>query len=400
MATRKQNPACHEGSHRYESPALPADHRYQVVGLVLQGGGALGSYQAGVYQGLAEAGLHPNWVAGISIGALNAAIIAGNPPEQRVERLREFWQTICQPPFLPASPFNSLENLKGWPGSLIGLFNSWEAWRALTEGQNGFFVPRSPFSGNGPAGLGNTSYYDTAPLKGTLEALVDFDRLNDSGEMRVSVAAVNVKSGNFIYFDNTKERLRAEHFMASGALPPGFPAVEIDGESYWDGGVVSNTPLQQVLTTEPRKHSLIFQVDLWSAHGALPTDLSKVALRQKEIQYSSRTRMITKYMENTQKFRCLLREVMELVPEDARKDSPLYQRAAEVACDRLFNVIHLIYKDKECDGHYKDYQFGALTMRDHWQSGLADIERSLKHHDWLDMPSPDKPFITHDVHRR
>ncbi|MDN0075435.1 patatin-like phospholipase family protein [Crenobacter sp. SG2303] len=399
MATSTLNAACHVGADLYQSPRLPADHRYQVVALVLQGGGALGSYQAGVYQGLAEADLHPNWVAGISIGALNAAIIAGNPPERRVERLQEFWQTICQPPFLPPSPLGQMSFLRDWPEPLIGLYNGWEAWRALTEGQNGFFVPRTPFNTDGPAGPGNASYYDTAPLKSTLVALVDFDRLNDTREMRVSVGAVNVKTGNFVYFDNTKEPLCAEHFMASGALPPGFPAVEIDGEYYWDGGVVSNTPLQQVLTTTPRKNSLVFQVDLWSSHGSLPTDLSKVALRQKDIQYSSRTRMITTYMANMQKHRRLLRELMQLVPEDVRKDNPWYRRAAEEACDRLFNVIHLIYKEKNCEGSYKDYQFGALTMREHWASGLADIEHSLAHPEWLDMPPPETPFITHDVHR-
>lgn len=383
----------------YQSPGLPAGHRYQVVALVLQGGGALGAYQAGVYQGLSEAQLHPNWVAGVSIGALNAAIIAGNPPQQRVARLQQFWETICRPPLLPPSPLSQMD-LPGWPEPLIGLLNGWEAWRALTEGQNGFFRPRVPFSLDCSAGPYATSCYDTAPLKATLEALVDFDRLNDSGEMRVSVGAVNVATGNFLYFDNTKERLAAEHFMASAALPPGFPAVEIGGEYYWDGGVVSNTPLQKVLATTPRRNSLVFQVDLWSAHGVLPTDLSAVMVRQKEIQYSSRTRTITAYMASVQKQRCLLGELMKLVPEDARKHNPWYQHAAKEACDRLFNVVHLICQDNHSEGSYKDFQFGARTMRDHWQSGLADIRHSLQHRDWLDMPTAEEPFITHDVHRQ
>lgn len=389
----------HSEAGLYRSPGLPAGHRYQVVALVLQGGGALGAYQGGVYQGLAEARLHPNWVAGVSIGALNAAIIAGNPPQQRVARLQEFWETICRPPLLPSSPLSRMD-LRGWPEPLIGLFNGWEAWRALTEGQNGFFRPRAPFSLGRSAGPDTTSYYDTAPLKATLAALVDFDRLNDSGEMRVSVGAVNVASGNFVYFDNTKERLSAEHFMASAALPPGLPAVEIDGEYYWDGGVVCNTPLHKILATKPRRNSLVFQVDLWSAHGALPTDLSAVMLRQKDIQYSSRTRTITAYMASMQKQRCLLGELMKLVPEDARKRNPWYRRAADAACDRLFNVFHLIYQDNHCEGNFKDFQFGARTMRDHWQSGLADIRHSLQHRDWLDMPTAEAPFITHDVHRQ
>lgn len=399
MAARKSRSTPRRGNDSYRSPSLPADHRYQVVALVLQGGGALGAYQAGVYQGLAEAQLHPNWVAGISIGALNAAIIAGNPPERRVERLQAFWDTICRPPLLPPSPMSQVD-ASGWPEPLIELTNRWEAWRALTEGQNGFFRPRAPFGLDGSATPDTTSCYDTAPLKATLEALVDFDRLNDSRDLRVSVGAVNVATGNFVYFDNTRERLRAEHFMASGALPPGFPAVEIDGEYYWDGGVVSNTPLQKVLVTPPRRNSLVFQVDLWSARGALPTDLPAVLLRQKDIQYSSRTRMITTYVATMQRHRRLLAELMKLVPEDAREHNPWYRRAADEACDRLFNVFHLIYQDKRCEGNYKDFQFGARAMRDHWQSGLADIRRSLQHREWLDMPTAEEPFITHDVHRQ
>ncbi|WP_334159114.1 patatin-like phospholipase family protein [Oryzomicrobium sp.] len=389
--------ACSDGERYYDSPALPAGHSYQTVALVLQGGGALGAYQAGVFEGLAAAGLQPNWVAGISIGALNAAIIAGNPPSRRVERLQEFWQTICRPPFFPPTPLGPLD-VKDWPASLAELMNSWEAWRAVTEGQNGFFLPRPPFTGGRPPGPDTASYYDTAPLKATLESLVDFERINDPGAMRVSVGAVNVRTGNFVYFDNTRERLRPEHFMASGALPPGFPAVEIDGEFYWDGGVVSNTPLQYVLATPPRRHSLVFQVDLWSARGDLPADLPEVMLRQKDIQYSSRTRTITDAMAHMQRQRRLLRELMELVPETEHRN-PWYRRAAEEACDRLFNVIHLIYRDKACEGHYKDYQFGALTMREHWKSGLADIGHTLDHPEWLEMPTPEQPFVTHDVHR-
>ncbi|UTH76409.1 patatin-like phospholipase family protein [Chromobacterium sp. IIBBL 290-4] len=394
MALEKLNPACHVDAGRHPSAALPDNHHYQVVALVLQGGGALGAYQAGVYQGLAEAGLHPNWVAGISIGALNAAIIAGNPPEKRAEKLEQFWNTISRQPLLPPSPHNLSD--QPLPPALQGWLNGLEAWRALTEGQNGFFVPRPPLL---PLSGQTTSYYDTKPLKATLERLADFDRINDSGEMRVSVGAVNVRSGNFVYFDNTKGRLRPEHFMASGALPPGFPPVEIDGEQYWDGGMVSNTPLQHVLTAKPRKHALVFQVDLWNARGELPTDLSKVALRQKDIQFSSRTRMITDYMRETQQYRQLLRQALELVPEDKR-DTPAFQQAAAQACNRLFNVIHLIYQDKPCEGHYKDYQFSSRTMREHWGAGLTDIRASLSHPEWLQMPPPDQPFVSHDVHRQ
>jgi len=233
-------------SSRASAPAAAAETRrdYPTVALVLQGGGALGAYQAGVYEALHDSGRLPNWVAGISIGALNAAVIAGNAPEQRVTRLHEFWNTICRPPYLPAPLASPQFDDMPWPLPLQNGLSGWAALRALFEGQAGFFLPRVPAPPFAPwrSGPGVASWYDTAPLRSTLERLVDFDRLNDVRNMRVSVGAVNVRTGNFAYFDNTQQPLRAEHFMASGALPPGFPAVEIDGEFYWDGGMVSNTP--------------------------------------------------------------------------------------------------------------------------------------------------------------
>jgi len=378
----------------------PAHESYAVRALVLQGGGALGAYQAGVYQGLAEGGIHPNWIAGISIGALNAAIIAGNPPETRVAQLRAFWEYICQQPWLPGLPVDLLtEAAPNWPEPVRIWFDSIHAARALIEGQRGFFSPRSVTDIWGRcADAGNASYYDTSPLKATLEQFADFDRLNHPREMRVSVGAVNVRTGNFAYFDNTRTRLRPEHFMASGALPPGFPAIEIDGEFYWDGGLVSNTPLQEVLTAQPRRDALIFQVDLWSARGKLPHSLLDVAERQKDIQYSSRTRAITDVMREQQNYRRMLSELMKLVPP-ARRDDPAYRKAADHACDARRNVIQLIYRDKSFEGSAKDYQFGALTMHEHWASGLDDIRDTLKHPHWLAMPGPDHPFVTHDVHR-
>lgn len=382
---------------RRDSEARKHHEAYQTTALVLQGGGALGAYQCGVVEGLAEAGIHPNWVAGISIGAINAALIAGNPPERRVERLREFWQTISRQPFLPTNTDVPADAAQAWPMPWVQAVSDMAAWRALTEGQNGFFVPRLPWLAGTPTPA-TASYYDTTPLYHTLERLVDFSRVNDPRHMRVSVGAVNVRTGNFEYFDNTRQELRVEHFVASGSLPPGFAAVDVDGEYYWDGGLVSNTPLYYVLMEEPRKDSLVFQVDLWSAAGDLPTDLMAVAERQKDIQYSSRTRMVTTAMERMQVNRRLLREVMELVPP-AKRNNPWYRRAAESACDRRFNVIHLIYKDKPYDGHAKDYQFGVVSLQDHWCTGRDDMRRTLAHPEWLAMPSGERSFVTHDVHR-
>ena len=375
-------------------PAVPD---YDVIALVLQGGGALGAYQAGVYEGLHEAGIRPNWVAGISIGALNAAIIAGSPESQRVDRLRAFWETICASPV--EWPVN--EGLaQGLPFTmdLRSAINIGAAMRALLMGQSGFFKPRFPppflslFSGDA-----STSFYDTGPLRDTLNQLVDFDRLN-SGDIRVSVGAVNVRCGNLVYFDTAERRLRAEHFMASGALPPGFPAVEIDGEYYWDGGMVSNTPLTRVLASEPRRDTLTFQVDLWSAKGRLPYDLMEVASRQKDIQYSSRTRAITNHLLQMQKMRHAMQQLMAKLPKAARND-PDVQAVADLACHRAYNIVHLIYQSKAFEGHSKDYEFGLDAMRGHWQSGLDDIRRTLADPRRLNRPAPELGMITHDIHR-
>lgn len=372
---------------------------YQLTALVLQGGGALGAYQAGVFEAMAEAGLQPDWVAGISIGALNAAIIAGNPPERRVERLHEFWDTICRPPVLPAPfdapPFDSVR----WPLPLQNSLSGLAAMRAMFEGQAGFFSPRAHASlFQSPAGPSTASFYDTMPLRATLERLVDFDRINDPRTMRVSVGAVNVRTGNFAYFDSTEGTLRPEHFMASGALPPSFPAVEIDGEFYWDGGMVSNTPLYKVLTERPSHDALIFQVDLWSAVGELPKNLSDVAARCKDIQFSSRTRMVTECMQLAQENQRQLHDLMALVPAE-RRGEPAFRRAEARASGALTNLVHLIYRDKPYEGHYKDYEFSASSMRQHWSSGLNDMHHTLTHAHWLDAPSPERPFVTHDVHR-
>jgi NTE family protein len=383
-----------------ETLAARVERTYPTVALVLQGGGALGAYQAGVVEALAESGVQPHWVAGISIGALNAAIIAGNPPAERVSKLRAFWDAICQPPLL-AAPL-AIPPLDGmsWPLAMQNGLSGMAALRTMFEGQAGFFLPRVPAPPFAPwrRGPGTASWYDTAPLRVTLERLVDFDRINDARAMRVSVGAVNVRTGNFAYFDNTRQTLRAEHFMASGALPPGFPAVEIDGEFYWDGGMVSNTPLYQVLVDRPCHDALIFQVDLWSAQGALPHDLAQVAARSKDIQFSSRTRLVTEYMRRDLEQQRLLHDLMELVPPERRSD-PAYRRAEARASGALTNLVHLIYRDKPYEGHYKDYEFSAASMRQHWRSGLDDMRHTLAHPHWLDAPTPENPFVTHDVHR-
>ena len=375
--------------------------RYDEIALVLQGGGALGSYQAGVFEGLAEAGVQPNWIAGVSIGALNTAIIAGNAPEKRVEALREFWNSICH-------PLDWVGGLGAWIPPAFGMHDQsrkwaslWAAGRALTEGQPGFFSPRRPLpmAGFGKQTPNLVSYYDTSALRETLLKFADFDRIND-GDIRVSVGAVNVRNGNLVYFDNTKMRLEPEHFMASGALPPGFPAVEIEGEYYWDGGLVSNTPLTEVLRDADHKDALVFQVDLWSARGNPPGDFLDVSERAKDIQYSSRTRAITNMLADRQKHARFIKELLAHVPPEVLKSDPLFLRAEEAADGSAINVVHLIYKNKPYEGHYKDYEFSLDTMNEHWESGLEDIRDSFAHREWFDVPSREQGFVTHDVHRR
>ncbi len=397
---------------------LAARPPFETIALVLQGGGALGAYQAGVMEGLSEAGIEPDWVAGISIGAINAALIAGNEPSVRIARLREFWKTVTQPALWPdAMPWldAKIEPLTDWRREV---WNSLSAWRALTEGQRGFFTPRPATAWLGKPTASSASFYDTAPLKATLERLVDFDRIN-AGETRLTVSAVNVETGNFEAFDNQhgrwRKRIRAEHIMASGALPPGFPAVAIEDPGpidasrdtgaprrvnyYWDGGLVSNTPLAQVLEDHPRRNTLAFQVDLWSARGEVPTNVIDAQERVKDIQFSSRTRTITNTQAQEQRQRRLLREMLELIPQDVRDKSAACRAAAHQATARCVSVIQLIYQDKEWDGLSKDYEFGAVTMRNHWDSGLADINATLEHPRWLECPEGDDPFVTHDIHR-
>jgi NTE family protein len=379
-------------SNRLQIGLLP----YDVVALVLQGGGALGAYQAGVYEGLHEAGIRPNWLAGISIGALNAAIIAGSSESERVGNLREFWETICAAPNeWPMG--DGLSDSIPMASDLRSLHNLMAAMRALFQGQPGFFKPRfpppflSPFSGHAAA-----SFYDTSPLKNTLDRLIDFDRLN-SGEVRVSVGAVNVRTGNLTYFDTAERQLGPKHFMASGALPPGFPAVEIDNEHYWDGGVVSNTPLTRVLSSEPRD-TLTFQIDLWSAKGRVPNNLMEVSSRQKEIQYSSRTRAVTDQVRQMQTLRHALHRLIEMLPAIAKHD-PEIRAIADMARHRSYNIVHLIYQSKTYEGQSKDYEFGIDAMRAHWQSGLDDIRRTLADPGRLNPPSPEQGIVTHDIHR-
>ena len=369
---------------------------FECIALLLQGGGALGSYQAGVYEALAEADLHPDWVAGISIGAINSALIAGNPPEQRVDKLRAFWREITANPLLDWAL--AAETLAPRGDFARSLFNQLSAGAALMRGAANFFQLRQPAPWLHPNGaLEATSFYETKLLKSTLERLVDFDRIN-AGATRFSVGAVNVRSGNFVYFDTETHTIRPEHVMASGSLPPGFPAVEIEGEYYWDGGLISNTPLQWVVDYGPRQDTLAFQVDLWSARGEVPGNLADVAMRQKEIQYSSRTRNHTDKFKQVQSIRAALARLLEQLPADLRdgEDAALLGKVAD---HKVYNIVQLIYRSQHYEGHSKDYEFSRLSMEEHWRAGYHDAVRTLRHPEVLARPNNRQGFRTFDLAR-
>jgi len=356
---------------------------FERVALLLQGGGALGAYQGGVYQALHEAGIEPDWVAGISIGAINSAIIAGNAPDARVAQLRAFWDEVSSAPdYGVADTWLAL-----WQGDLARSWaNRLTAARTMAGGAPGFFATRLPPPMLRPTGAeGATSFYDTAALKATLERLVDFDRINAPGAMRFSVGAVNIRTGNFEYFDNSTHTIRAAHIMASGALPPGFPAVEIDGEFYWDGGVVSNTPLDWILSNLPLRDTLAFQVDLWSARGVVPRNLGEVAERLKEIQYSSRTRASTDHFRELQSARSLLQALLDKLPDDLKAGAEAAE-LCRLADPSVHNIVQLIYKSPPHELESKDYNFSRAAMEAHWAQGHADAARTLEQPQIFERP--------------
>ncbi|MFK8250412.1 patatin-like phospholipase family protein [Ancylobacter terrae] len=365
---------------------------FERIALVLQGGGALGSYQGGVYQALAEAGIEPDWITGISIGAINSAIIAGNPPGKRVEKLREFWETVSQAPAIfPNLPWLRLDD-----DFTHKLMNQWRAAGILLRGAPGFFTPRLPPPYLVPAGNPEqVSFYDVAPLRDTLLRLVDFNLIN-AGEMRFAVGAVNVRTGNFTYFDNATYEIGPEHIMASGSLPPGFPPTRIDGEYYWDGGLVSNTPLQYMLDSRPRLDTIAFQVDLWASQGEVPRDLAGADVRQKEIRFSSRTRAGTDRFRQAQRLRRHAHRLLEQLPP-ALKQTPEAQALAAEADEKNYNIVEIIYHAQSYEGSAKDYEFSRRTMEEHWSAGYHDAVRTLRHEDIFRPPEDDSGVRTFDV---
>lgn len=339
---------------------------------MLQGGGALGAYQGGAYEALAAADREPDWLAGISIGAINAALIAGNPPQNRIERLREFWRRVTAHVPSPA--------WAGADGPLRAWANDWAAAWGAAFGLPAFFQPR-PGAALWSGEVDGPSLYDTTPLRETLLELVDFNRINE-GPTRLSVGAVDVQTGNFVYFDSRDRRIGPEHVMASGALPPGFPAVVIDGRAYWDGGLVSNTPLRHVAEhLDGTDDATIFQVDLFNARGAIPRTLAQVADREKDIRFSSRTRTLTDMLRERHDMRRRLRELAALLPGDRRADPRVKALLAGLGADGAdptVTLVHIIHRHKGSETQTRDYEFSRASMLEHWEAGLADMTHSLR----------------------
>ena len=357
-------------------------HGQQV--LVLQGGGALGAYQVGVYQALHEAGVEPDWVIGTSIGAINAGIIAGSKPAERMDRLREFWSRMENGHLFD----------RALPTEMASL---WRNWTTIWGGLPAFFSPNmaafgSPHSHLGAEGAG---YYSVDPLRRTLADLIDFEQVND-GPVRLTVGASRVTSSEMHYFDSRDMPLAIEHIMASGALPPAFPAVRIDGELYWDGGILSNTPVEVVFDDNPRRNSMVYAVHIWNPHGPEPQTIWEVMNRQKDVQYSSRSGSHIKRQRQLHRLRHVITELSALIPDDVRRNSDVAGLTA-YGCPTRMHVIRLLAPRLDCEDHSKDIDFSPSGIRARWDAGYSDTMRTLESAPWRAETDPLEGFVLHEA---
>jgi len=352
--------------------------------LVLQGGGALGAYQAGVYQALHEAGMEPDWVIGTSIGAINAALIAGNAPADRLAKLWAFWRQVEY-----ALPANTMAALPGGTQAsrLLTMFN----------GLPSFFKP-NPMAllGNAwPLGAEHAGHYSTAPLRETLTELVDFDRINRH-ETRISVGAANVCTSQMHYFDSREQAFRVEHVMASGALPPAFPAVRVDGELYWDGGILSNTPLEAIFDDNPRRNSLVFSVHVWNPDGSEPVTINQVLNRQKDVQFASRSRSQVERQRQMHKLRHIIANLAARLPEAERKNNEVAELAS-YGCLTQMHVMALVAPSLPNEDHTKDIDFSYGGIRARWDAGYAQTKAAIAQAPWTAPADPLEGVILHRI---
>jgi len=379
VTSRKSGAARGKGAAKAGRAALPG----QVV-LVLQGGGALGAYQVGVYTAMHEAGIEPDWVIGTSIGAINGALIAGNAPKNRLERLHAFWDNVAK-----RAGAEALELVPGFGNVLANL-------ATMAQGIPTFFGP-NPASWFGPhvaVGVESAAYYTTSPLRATLTELVDLDQLN-SRSPRLTVGAVNVRNGEMRYFDSRDEQIGLEHVMASGALPPAFPAVRVDGVPYWDGGIYSNTPIEAVLDDKPRQDSLIFAVHMWNPEGSEPETLWQVIGRHKDIQYASRAKSHIARQKQIHHLRHIIRELAKQVPEKAR-DSAQVRELASWGCGTTMHVVRLVAPQVDGEDHTKDIDFTPAGIRARWRAGYEATRSMIERAPWHAPVDPIEGIVIHD----
>jgi len=367
-----------EQSGAGDRDALPG----QIV-LELQGGGALGAYQAGVYQALHEAGVEPDWVIGTSIGAINASLIAGNPVQARLSRLQEFWARMERDPLWKHTDFPEFGERLSY-------------WATITHGVPGFFRPNvMAHAGDAyPLGAEQAGYYSTAPLRQTLGELVDFDLLN-SGTPRLTVGAAHIRTSQMRYFDSRDSVIDARHILASGALPPAFPAVRIDGELYWDGGILSNTPTEVVFDDNPRKNALIFAVHLWNPLGAEPTTMAEVLTRHKDVQYSSRVASHITRQQQTHRLRHIINQLATRLPETERND-PAVRELISYGCQTRMHVVRLLAPQLDRESHTKDIDFSPNGIRRRWEAGHAHTRAVLARKPWIGEFDPLSGVILHE----
>ena len=368
---------------RRTAPISPSTGLPGQVVLVLQGGGALGAYQVGVYEALHDAGIEPEWVIGTSIGAINAALIAGNPKSQRVERLNAFWQHVEKPATIPG-PFD-------W----LGMGNLMSNMTTVMNGIPAFFEPNLAALRGSRANVGveKASYYSTEPLRQTLAELVDFKSLQ-GGATRLTVGAVNACSGAMRYFDSRNESLCVEHVMASGALPPAFPAVRIDGEPYWDGGIYSNTPIEAVLDDRPRRDALIFAVNVWHQTAPEPESIWQVMGRQKDIQFASRADSHIARQKQIHRLRHVIRQLTLQVSATKQAD-PVVKELSSWGCGTTMHVAHLVAPRLEGEDHTKDIDFSAAGVSARREAGYADTMKMVERAPWRAPTDPIEGVVEH-----
>jgi NTE family protein len=352
--------------------------------LVLQGGGALGAYQIGVYEALHEAGVMPDWVIGTSIGAINASLIAGSKPDERIEKMCEFWARVQNDRFVPGG-------LPNWIESAV------RNWQSIVGGVPNFFSPNplafiSPHQPLGPEAAG---YYSVNRLRHTLRELVDLDQLNNGG-IRITVGASSVRTAEMRYFDSRDMPLELDHIMASGALPPAFPPVRIDGELYWDGGILSNTPVEVVFDDNPRRDSLVLAVHIWNPHGPEPDTIWDVMNRQKDVQYSSRAVSHIQRQRQIHRLRHIIAELGKMLPEEKRRSNEIANMAA-YGCLTRMHVVRLLAPALDHEDHSKDIDFSASGIRRRREAGYRDTMQTLERAPWRDPVDELEGFILHEA---